>query len=873
MKAPKSWIAEYAALPAGLSGRELGAALIKAGLEVESVETIGGELSGPIVIGRVLDFVEEPQKNGKTIRWCHVDCGPDQAPDAAPQPVRAGEITAQLPGPSTGSGTGDETLAELVEAPASASGYWPRGIVCGALNFAPGDVVVVALPGSVLPGGFELGSRKTYGHLSDGMICAVDELGLGSDHSGILILPDAAPSGEPWVLGSDALDAMGVRDDVLDMPVTPDMGYCLSIRGLAREASQALDVPFTDPIDRAVPAEKHEGYGVRLETPGCPLFVALTVTGVDPTRPTPSWLATRLEASGMRSISLPVDISNYVMLETGQPNHCYDAALLDGDIVVRLAAPGERLVTLDDVDRALDPADIVIADAAGVIGLGGVMGGARTELSDSSTTIVIECAHFDPIAIARTSRRTKLSSEASRRFERYVDPGATYAAAHRVAQLLVELAGGTLAAGETVAGSVAPLPATTIAADLPSRVLGMPVTPERVVAILERSGVAVAQDGDHLHLQPPTWRPDLAEPYDYVEEVGTKVGLDQLPSIVPSAPVGRGLTREQRLRRAINLALASAGFVEVLTFPFSSSADLDALGAGPDDERRRTVRLANPLADTAPFMRTTLLPGLFAAVARNTSRGNDDLAIFEAGRVFVAGEGGQSPMLSVASRPSEAEIEALDAALPAQPRHLAAVLTGNWTRAGWQGAAEPASWTQALAFADVAASVLGLTLDRRAVEYAPWHPGRCAELSVAGTVVGHAGELHPTVCATFGLPARTAAAELDLDLLLTLFGGPGSIAPVSSHPVAKEDVALVVDESVTVGDLERALRDGAGDLLESLALFDIYRGSQVPEGKKSVAFALRFRAPDRTLKDADAAAARDAAVAVAAERHGAALRA
>lgn len=849
MRAPKSWIAEYAALPAGLDGRALGEALISAGLEVESVETIGAELSGPIVLGRVLGCVDEPQKNGKTIRWCHVDVGAEHAPDAAPAPLRAGEPVEPLPG-----------------------GHWPRGIVCGALNFDPGAFVVVALPGSVLPGGFQLTSRRTYGHVSDGMICAVDELGLGSDHTGILVLPDAAPGGQPWVLGADALDAMGVRDDVLDMPVTPDMGYCLSIRGLAREASQALDVAFTDPIRHRTPASKAEGHGVRLETDRCPLFVALTVTGVDPSRPTPSWMATRLEASGMRSISLAVDISNYVMLETGQPNHCYDADLLAGDIVVRQALPGERLVTLDDVDRALDPEDVVIADDDGAIGLGGVMGGERTELRATTTTIVIECANFDPVAIARTSRRHKLGSEASRRFERTVDPDAAYGAAHRVAELLVALAGGTLSPAETVAGSVPAMPEQTIAASLPADVLGMPVDADRVVAILQRSGVSVTRDGDRLRLVPPTWRPDLLDPYDYVEEVGTKVGLDRLPSVVPSAPVGRGLTAEQRLRRAVVRALATAGFVEVLTFPFLAAADLDALGVPDADERRRLVRLANPLADTAPHLRTTLLPGLFAAVQRNTSRGNDDLALFEAGRVFLAREPRATALLPVTGRPSDSEVADLYEALPDQPRFVAAVLTGAWRRAGWQGPGEPAGWQQALAFADAAASVLGLALRRTPADVAPWHPGRCAALAVGDTVVGHAGELHPTVCKRFGLPARTAAAELNLDLLLALFPGPGAIPPVSAHPVAKEDLALVVDEAVATGDLADAIRSGAGDLLESVTLFDIYRGAPVPAGRKSCAFALRFRAPDHTLKEAEIAAVREGAIAAARDRCGAVLR-
>lgn len=906
MRAPLSWIAEYAALPDHVDGRKLGDVLVGAGLEVEAVDTVGGEISGPVVIGRVVDFVEEPQKNGKIIRWCHVDCGADNAPEAAPQALRKGEEVAPLvetvPStssgngplvepvettvetiPSTSSGNGDGSgngvgsgsspLVEPVETTAEPRTYWPRGIVCGALNFVPGDTVVVSLPGSTLPGGFGIASRKTYGHVSDGMICAVDELGLGSDHSGILVLGDVDEDGRPWTLGVDALDAMGVRDDVLDMPVTPDMGYCLSIRGLAREAAQALEVPYVDPIKRLTPASTAAGYGVSLETDQCPLFVALTVTGVDPSRPTPSWMANRLEACGMRSISLAVDISNYVMLETGQPNHCYDADRLSGSIVVRLAKPGEHLVTLDDVDRALDPSDVVIADAAGAIGLGGVMGGERTELSEATATIVIEAAHFNPVAIARTSRRHKLGSEASKRFERTVDPGAAYGAAHRVAELLVELAGGTLASEETVAGAVPAVAEQTISVNLPAQTLGMNVPAERVVSILTASGVAVTRDGDQLHLVPPTWRPDLRDPYDYVEEVGTKVGLAQLPSIVPTAPAGGGLTTSQKLRRAVNHALATAGFVEVLTFPFLSAAELDQMGVAEGDARRSLVKLANPLADTSPYLRTTLLPGLFAAAQRNTSRGQEDLALFEAGRVFLAGEAVAAPIPSVLARPSEAEIAALNAALPDQPRHVAAVLAGSWRKAGWQGAAEAADWTHAIAFAEVIASVLGLTLERRAVAYEPWHPGRCAELSVGGQVVGHAGELHPRVAKAFGLPARTAAAELDLDLLLSLFAGPGSIVPVSSHPVVKEDIALVVAESVTVADLEATIREGAGELLESMALFDIYRGDQIPDGHKSCAFALRFRASDRTLRDADVATARQAAVALAGAKHGAELRA
>ena len=593
-------------------------------------------------------------------------------------------------------------------------------------------------------------------------------------------------------------------------------------------------------------------------------------------------MARRLAMAGMRSISLAVDITNYVMLETGQPLHAYDAGKLAGPIRVRKAAAGEQIVTLDDVTRTLHADDLLIVDDSGPIGIAGVMGGATTEIDGATTDIVLEAAHFDSSSIGWTLRRHNLPSEASKRFHRGVDPNAAYSAAHRAAQLLVELAGGTLSAAETVAGAVPDMPAQTIPADLPSRILGTPVSTEQVLEILTASGVAVSvipakagisTTAPSLHLVPPTWRPDLRDPYDYVEEVGRKLGFDSLPPLVPRAPVGRGYTAEQRARRAINAAAVDAGFVEVLSFPFGSAEELDRMGVPADDERRSLVRLHNPLAETQPDLRTTMLPGLFAAVARNTSRGNDDLALFETGRVFFAGEPAVAPIPAVTDRPSEAELAAIEAALPTQPRHLGAVLTGWWRRPGWQGAGVPADWEQAFALADVVAGAVGATLVRTAADKAPWHPGRCAALSVAGEVVGHAGELHPAVCRDFGLPPRTAAVEIDLDALLRLAPARGSIASVSSHPVAKEDVALVVAEDVPVGAVKQALADGAGELLESLALFDVYTGSQVPEGCKSLAFALRFRAPDRTLTDAETAAAREAAVARAAADTGAELRA
>ena len=626
MRAPLSWLREFAGLPADLDAGTLAAALIRAGLEVETVDRAGADVRGPLVVGRVTSYEVEEHSNGKTIRYCRVDVGRHNDPSGS------------------------------------------RGIVCGAHNFDVGDFVVVALPGAVLPGDFGIGARKAYGHISDGMICSARELGLGDDHSGILRL-----TGDDLVPGADGIPVLLLRDDVFEIAVTPDRGYCLSIRGLAREAAQAIDVRFTDPVDRPVPAAKAEGYPVRLEFDACPLFVAVSITGIDPTLASPRWLSRRVQLAGMRSISLPVDITNYVMFETGQPIHAYDADLLDGPIVVRRANEGEKLTTLDDAVRPLHPDDLLITDGSGPIGLAGVMGGASTELSASTANVVIEAAHFDAMTIARTSRRHKLSSEASRRFERGVDPGASYAAAHRVAQLLVELAGGTLLTEETVQGSVPAPISTTIADTLPSEILGADLDHDTVVSLLHRIGASVDDHGGRLTITPPTWRPDLTDPYDYVEEVGRLTGLDTIEPVIPRAPVGRGLTVSQRARRAISAALATTGFVEVLTFPFISVDELDRLGIAADDERRKLNRILNPLSEMSPYLRTTILPGLLAAAARNRSRGIDDLALFESGSVFFANDPPiVAPRVPVTQRPSADQVAALDRALDASP--------GTWPR-------------------------------------------------------------------------------------------------------------------------------------------------------------------------------------------------
>jgi len=574
----------------------------------------------------------------------------------------------------------------------------------------------------------------------------------------------------------------------------------------------------------------------------------------------------------MRPISLAVDVTNYVMLETGRPIHGYDADKVRGAIVVRRARADERLRTLDGTDRQLDPADLVVTDDSGIIGLGGVMGGETTEMSDVTTSILVEAAHWDAVSMYRTGRRHKITSEAGKRNERGVDPTICEAAADRVVELLVEHGGGQAGPGVTVVGTPPEMPVVKVPGDLAARVSGMPITEERSIECLRAVGCEVEGSG-MLSVTPPPWRPDLTDAQDFSEEVIRLVGYDKVPSVLPTPPSGRGLTRPQQLRRRVGRALAGEGFVEVVNFPFVGTADLDALGLAADDPRRDLLQLSNPLSAEAGFMTSTLLPGMLRTAGKNVGHGNTDVAIFETGTVTLPRHSGPAAILPVDRRPTEDEFAALDAALPAQPLHLAVVAAGDAVAGGWWGEARPVSWTDAVEAVRSVAAALGLEVTASSAELAPWHPGRCAELAVGGVVIGHAGEVHPTVCHAFGLPKRTVAAEVDLDALIDRAVHLREAPVFSSYPVAKEDVALVVDSSVAAADVEAALRQGAGELLESIRLFDVYTGDQVGEGKKSLAYALRFRAPDRTLKEGEAAAARDAAVALAAERTGAVQRA
>ncbi|MFI2708142.1 phenylalanine--tRNA ligase subunit beta, partial [Nocardioides sp. CER28] len=575
----------------------------------------------------------------------------------------------------------------------------------------------------------------------------------------------------------------------------------------------------------------------------------------------------------MRPISLAVDVTNYVMLETGRPIHGYDRDKLQGAIRVRRAVAGERMTTLDGNERTLSSEDLVVTDDSGIIGLGGVMGGETTEMSDTTTNVLIEAAHWDAVSMFRTGRRHKIGSEAGKRNERGVDPTICEAAADRVVELLVEHGGATAEPGVTVVGVPPEAAPIEIDADLPARISGIDIPAGTTVALLEAVGCSVSVAGDRVTATPPPWRPDVTDPYDLVEEVVRIVGYDRVPSVLPRRATGRGLTREQRLRRRVGRVLAGAGAVEVISFPFVGEASFDALGLAADDPRRNTVGLANPLSAEAPSYTTTVLPGLLEAAGRNLGRGAPGVTLFETQIVAIPADKGPAPIYGVDRRPTEAELDELLAAIPVQWTELGVVLAGEQERGGWWGPARTAAWQDALALVDRLAGDLGLEISVESASVMPWHPGRCAKVTAGDVTLGFAGELHPKVCHAFGLPERSAAVVVDLDALMRQAPEVVSGPVFSTFPVAKEDVALVVDEGVTAGAVEAALREGAGPLLESVRLFDVYVGEQIGEGRKSLAFALRFRAPDRTLVEGEAGAARDAAVARAAELTGAVQRA
>ncbi len=831
MRIPASQLREWVDLPSDATPEHLHEALVAVGFEEEAVYP--NEISGPIVVGQVLEFTPEPQDNGKTINWCQVRVAPGDSEDSV------------------------------------------RGIVCGASNFEAGDKVVVTLPGSVLPGPFPIAARKTYGHVSDGMIASAKELGLGDEHNGIIRLAELGLDPE---VGTDAIALLGLDDFAVEINVTPDRGYAMSIRGVAREYAHATGVSFHDPVD-ALTITPGDGFRVVIDDTapirgvvGCTGFVTRVVRGLDRSRRTPAWMVKRLALMGIRSISLPVDISNYVMMELGQPTHTYDLNKLSGGITVRRATKGEKLTTLDEQVRTLSDEDLLITDETGPIGLAGVMGGATTEIDDTSTDVLIEAATFDPVTIARTARRHKLPSEASKRFARGVDPLVSRAAAQRVVDLLVELGGGTADTLGTDLVHFEPRPAIHLPAAFTATLIGVDYSTSEIETVLTDIGAVITAAKDGWDVVPPSWRPDLVDAPGLAEEVARIHGYDRIPSAIPVAPPGRGLSRSQAARRRVAQVLAGAGLTEVLAYPFVTT-EQNVLFGSADGSPVAEMTLANALDPNVAQLRRSLLPGILDIAKRNVARGLTSLALYEIGAVFQPSETTGSESIPVGNvRPDSPTLDALYGSVPEQPWHVSALFLGSVTAKQPDQPAIASGLGEALDTVRVIATAIGVDVMIRQGSHHAFHPGRCAEVFVGDTSVGFAGEIVPSVAVGLDLPRIVAALDLDLHALINAAPDHVVATPVHVFPAATQDVSLVVDIAVPAADVRTAIIDGAGELLENADLVDDYRGTGLDENHKSLTFALRFRAADRTLTQQEATDAKLAGVAVAASRHNATIR-
>ena len=816
MRAPLSWLKEFVDIPKTITADQISDALIRVGFEVEEIIQEGAGLTGPLKFAKVLT-IEEITEFKKPIRFVGLDCGEKET----------------------------------------------RYVICGATNFKVGDLIVAALPGAVLPGDFQIAARETYGKTSNGMICSARELGIGEDHSGIMVFAEGDVQ-----IGSDAISVLEINDVIFDIAVNPDRGYALSIRGIAREVASALNLTFTDPVDALRElkfADTGKGVTAKIaDKETASIFYLRTMSNFDPAASVPIWMRRRIEKMGMRSISLVVDITNYVMLELGQPMHAFDKSKISGGLTIKRAGKAQKFTTLDGQERSLDPDDLMVCDDKQPLALAGTMGGLSSEITETTTDIALEAVRFDPVCVAKNSRRHKLSSEASRRLERSVDPSLAEFASARFVQLLTAHSGAKHVA-TVVDGEPKFAPVITMDPAFIPKLLGFDIAWAEIARNLRIIGCDV--DEKTFKVDPPSWRSDLLTSSDLAEEVARMIGYDKIPSILPPRPKHATLTPTQKRRRAIANMLASRGLVEVQSFPFTNQETIDQMGFV--GERASTYRIANPMSEENPLMRVHLVPGLIEVAARNTSRGAKDFAIFEMGSIFRSAQK-LTPAISpeLLKRPDAKTIAAIYQSVPPQAFHVAGLLVGKSENEDWQGKARAYTWQDAIAFAQEILDLCNLEYSIKRSDFAPWHPGRCAELIISGKAVAHAGEVHPLILAKYGLPERSSAFAVGLSAL------PDSelVKPtrVGTMPAAVQDVALIVDSKVSAQDVEAALRAGAGELLESISLFDRY--DKLGDGKISLAFTLTFRAADRTLTGAEVSEMRSAAVASAQRATGAVLR-
>lgn len=776
MKVSLSWLREFVPIedePARLAER-----LSLAGLAVEEIVTVGAGIAG-VVVGEVRSMREHPNADSLML-------------------VRV------------------------------ADGRGERDIVCGARNYRPGDRVPLALPGARLPGGMEIGAREVRGERSDGMLCSARELELADDHSGILVLDGDAP------LGEDLVAALGLDDVVFDIDITPNRPDCMSVLGVAREVSALYGIPLTGRVPDPMGGAGAAPATVTVEDArGCQRYVACVVEDVK-VGPSPWWLKRRLMAAGMRPISNIVDVTNYVMLERGQPLHAFDLDQLAGHaIVVRRPRKAERaFTTLDDQERPLHRDDVMICDAERPVAIGGVMGGADTEVSGATTRILLESAAFDPVRITRTARRLGLRTEASARFERGVNPGGAREAAEVATRLLADLAGGVVV-GEPI--DVYPRPRTIktvrVRVARANALIGIEASSGEMVAVLGALGCEVEASRSALKVTPPAWRLDLAIEEDFIEEIARIYGYDRVPERLPEGGRAGGLSVEQRRRRLARRALLGAGLNEATTLSLLPAGLADRLDLPPEHPLRSAARVANPLSEDEMLLRPSIVWGLLLAAQRNVARRALPVRLFEAGTVF--------------RREGDAIVE---------HQQLAWVLTGP-AGGDWHTPERALDLFDAKGVAEALASGLGIRgLAVEQLEPTTWssvlHPGRAGALMLDGRPIGYVAELHPRIADGLELPERVAVGAVDLGALLDA-GGEGSAPDVPRLPAVNRDIAVIAPDEVPAAEVGAVIGAAAGPLLASTRLFDVYRGEPVPEGSVSLAFALAFRHPARTLTDAD----------------------
>ncbi|RMF86281.1 MAG: phenylalanine--tRNA ligase subunit beta [Nitrospinota bacterium] len=778
MKISYRWLQEFVSLE--LSPSTLADRLTMAGLEVKHIEETQGRFSG-VVVGKIESIRQHPQADKLSL--CQVTTG-----------------TSRL------------------------------SILCGATNIAAGHVVPVALPGARLPGGRLIQQATIRGEVSEGMLCSPQELELGEDADGIMLLPADLP------LGKDLGEAIGLWDTILELDLTPNRPDCLSMLGVAREVAALTGQPLRLPPFTLSEGEKgvEEYTSVSIEAPDhCPRYAARVITGIT-LRPSPLWMQIRLLLLGLRPINNVVDVTNYVMMELGQPLHAFDYERLEEHrIVVRLARPGEHCTTLDGVERSLTPSMLVIADAQRAVAVAGVMGGLDTEVTPETRHVLLESAYFSPLSIRRTAKALDLHTEASHRFERGADIEGSIRALDRAAALIQQVAGGVIARGRA---DCYPRPFSprrlTLRVSRTNRVLGTRLTGSQIASYLQRLHLPVTEEAPETYqVTVPSFRPDLEREIDLIEEVARLHGYEQIDSSLPQGAMTLAHPEKGRdqIARAKE-ALTACGFYEVITYSFINPQALDRLRCPADDPLRQGLRLRNPLSKEASMMRTTLIPGLLETVSYNLKREQQDLAFFEYGRVFFP----------------QAE-----AALPREVPRLAAILSGKPRKFHWSQKEEAAR-----SFYDIKGAVEAVCekLGIDEVEYVPTtvpylHPYQAATLRRGGEELGILGAVHPDVLTAFDIPEPTWLFELDFEKLCAGVSTVSRFQPLPRFPSLYRDIAVVVEHRLPADELRKAIIAAGGPFLRAVSLFDVYTGPGVPAGKKSVAFSLVFRADDRTLTD------------------------